>query len=293
MVASSDIGKANAALKAALEARKKSTKVPSPEQEQFARDIAEREALLAEVFAIPDQAERRRLLDEVGLSHISAAPQPIEPIKGAALRVPTRSPQPAPIDWQFWRAMPHVKLWQACALAVGLDPDKLKPHPQGWMAGTGASSPVVIDDRSFRNLSERERYDKALRLASAGVSYMDGPIRPRGALVPCHHSRKDVALSDVAQFLARAGVEVSPEMLLPESKAHGETAKTESAEERQERRVKMCEDDGIEFGPMSLLRLPDGVGKVADKEGVSRQAFSADVKAGLERRENLKKQGRG
>lgn len=289
-MASSDIGKANAALKAALEARKKKSDALSPEQEQLARDMAEREALLAEVFAIPDQAERRRLLDAVGLSHISAAPKPIAPVRGEAHRALPTSTNFAPIDWQFWNAMPHVKLWQACALAVGLDPDKLKPHPQGWMVGTGASSPVMIDDGCFPNREFKERFYKALRLACAGVSYMDGPIRPKGTPIPNHESRKDVALVDVAQFLTQAGLEVSPELQLSLLASSG-PERTESPEERQERRVRMCEESGIEFGPTSQLRLPDGVGKVADKEGVSRQAFSADVKAGLERREKLKKQG--
>jgi len=292
MVANSEIGKSNAALKAALEARKKTSDTRSPEQEQLARDMAEREALLAEVFAIPDQAERRRLLDSVGLSHISAAPKPTEPIKGSAHRAPITQQISEPIDWQFWTAMPHIQLWQACALVVGLNPDKLKPHPQGWMAGSGAASPVMLDPRSFPNEELRGKFEKALRLACAGVSYMDGPIRPRGPLIPKHSSRKEVGLGEVAQFLAGAGVEVDPSLKVPTSNADDKTAKTESAEERQERRVKMCEDDGIEFGPMSLLRLPDGVGRVADKEGVTRQAFSADVKAGLERREKQKKQGK-
>lgn len=211
-MANSEIGKSNAALKAALEARKKTSDTRSPEQEQLAREMAEREALLAEVFAIPDQAERRRLLDSVGLSHISAASKPIEPIKGSAHRVPMPQQRSEPIDWQFWVAMPHVQLWQACALAVGLNPDKLKPHPQGWMAGSGATSAVMLDPRSFPNEELRGRFEKALRLACAGVSYMDGPIRPRGPLIPSHASRKDVLLSDVAMFLTKSGVAIPQEM---------------------------------------------------------------------------------
>ena len=41
-----------------------------------------------------------------------------------------------------------------------------------------------------------------------------------------------------------------------------------------------------------LSRLPDGVGHVADLEEVTRQAFSMDVKAALERRESATREGR-
>ena len=42
----------------------------------------------------------------------------------------------------------------------------------------------------------------------------------------------------------------------------------------------------------ALLRLPDGVGNVADRESVTRQAFSADVKDALNRREIAIREGR-
>ena len=295
MVTDDKLHSTNERLKAALEARAQKQQSVDElrrlHEAEFQRQIAEQKALLEAVFAIPDQAERRKLLDDAGLQHVSAAPRPIEPIPVEALRLPRPPADKASIDWLFWKAMPHVKLWQACALAVGLDPDKLKPHPQGWQAGIGVSSPVMIDDRSFRNQEERGRFDKVLRLACAGVGYMDGPIRPRDALVPSHASRKDVAIADVASFLERAGVDISDDLRPLVRDTEREVVKAESAEERQERRVKMCEDDGIVFNGHSLLRLPDGVGRVADKEGVSRQAFSADVKAGLERRQRQKKRG--
>lgn len=64
---------------------------------------------------------------------------------------------------------------------------------------------------------------------------------------------------------------------------------SETKEQRQDRRLKACVDAGL---PMNAkTRLPDGVGKVADAEGVSRQAFSTDVKAALNRRENAKREG--
>jgi hypothetical protein len=57
----------------------------------------------------------------------------------------------------------------------------------------------------------------------------------------------------------------------------------ETKEARQDRRLQECEAAGLDFSRRSS-RLPDGVGRLAKAEGVSRQAYSADVKAALERR---------
>ena len=61
-------------------------------------------------------------------------------------------------------------------------------------------------------------------------------------------------------------------------------------EARQNRRLLDCEKAGLDFKAYKG-RLPDGVGRVAEAEGVTRQAFSADVKAALMRRELVKREG--
>ena len=66
----------------------------------------------------------------------------------------------------------------------------------------------------------------------------------------------------------------------------------ETKEQRQDRRLQACIDAGLPMNTKaSLSRLPDGVSDVADHEGVTRQAFSADVKAALKRRESAKREG--
>lgn len=65
----------------------------------------------------------------------------------------------------------------------------------------------------------------------------------------------------------------------------------ETKEQRQARRLKACEAAGLVMPRSSVGRLPYGVGDVADTEGVTRQAFSTDVKAALERRESANKEG--
>ena len=66
----------------------------------------------------------------------------------------------------------------------------------------------------------------------------------------------------------------------------------ESQQQRQDRRLKACIDAGLPMNAKAALsRLPDGVGNIADSEGVTRQAFSTDVKAALNRREAAKREG--
>jgi hypothetical protein len=72
----------------------------------------------------------------------------------------------------------------------------------------------------------------------------------------------------------------------------GAVQATETKVQRQDRRLASCEAAGLTMPKSGKGRLPDGVGTVADGEGVSRQAFSADVKAALSRREATTKPGR-
>jgi hypothetical protein len=66
----------------------------------------------------------------------------------------------------------------------------------------------------------------------------------------------------------------------------------ETKEQRQDCRLKACIDAGLPMNEKkTLIRLPDGVGDVADSESVTRQTFSTDVKAALERRESAKREG--
>lgn len=66
----------------------------------------------------------------------------------------------------------------------------------------------------------------------------------------------------------------------------------ETKEQRQDRRLRACIDAGLPMNEKAAgLRLPDGVGKVAETEGVKRQTFSTDVKAALTRRDSAKREG--
>lgn len=127
----------------------------------------------------------------------------------------------------------------------------------------------------------------------------EGPIRPQGPLyVGILHSPKcPVLLGEVAAFLARIGEAVPIEMQAAQAEAKPQS---ETKEQRQDRRLKLCEEASLSFSEMKFDRegklqgrLPDGVGAVAATEGVARQTFTDDVKAALERRHARRREGRG
>ncbi len=67
---------------------------------------------------------------------------------------------------------------------------------------------------------------------------------------------------------------------------------TGTKEQRQDRRLQACIETGLLMNTRAaLLRLPDGVGDIARSQGVTRQAFSTDVKAALKRQETATRQG--
>lgn len=72
------------------------------------------------------------------------------------------------IDWDFWRNMPNVMLWQACALSLNLNPDSLKRSGQGWMAGVGSGP--YFDSRSFPNSGIEKSLHKRRELLRANIT---------------------------------------------------------------------------------------------------------------------------
>lgn len=67
----------------------------------------------------------------------------------------------------------------------------------------------------------------------------------------------------------------------PSSPAKGE--KAEAAIDRQDRRLAACLAKGLKMPTDEWSHLPAGVGQLAKLEGVTRQAFSQDVRAALSR----------
>jgi hypothetical protein len=72
------------------------------------------------------------------------------------------------IDWHFWRNMPEVKQWQACALSLNINPDEMKRHRESWMAGADKDS--FFTQNSFPSDTAKGDFEKRLRLLRSNLS---------------------------------------------------------------------------------------------------------------------------
>jgi hypothetical protein len=145
------------------------------------------------------------------------------------------------------------------------------PRPMGFYAETPPERKKRKEAYGDANESERAAMDAA----------MDDAIKAIAATYPAAEAVWLKAM--VRQLLLPA-----PQLLVP---LPAPVLAQESKEQRQDRRLKACEAAGLVMPKNHLSRLPYGVGDVADKEGVTRQAFSSDIKAALTRRESAIKEG--
>jgi len=77
---------------------------------------------------------------------------------------------------------------------------------------------------------------------------------------------------------------VHTEQLAFDATTGAATEPPETAVQRQDRRLQQCVAAGLTMDKTALRRLPNGVGDVAEKEGVTRQTFSADIRAAIARK---------
>ena len=85
----------------------------------------------------------------------------------------------------------------------------------------------------------------------------------------------------VAGWFAAVGVSADAKAATPQP---AEPEAPETTEGRQDRRLQLCLDAGLTMPTSAVGRMPYGIGDVAKQELVSRQAFTADVKAALARK---------
>jgi hypothetical protein len=90
-----------------------------------------------------------------------------ETIKQSAFLLSKADANLLDIDWHFWRSMPQVKQWQACALSLNINPDVMKSHPQGWM--TGSNEPIFAS-ASFPDDATATEFKKRCRMLAANLT---------------------------------------------------------------------------------------------------------------------------
>lgn len=137
------------------------------------------------------------------------------------------------------------------------------------------------------NSDGKEAFDRQMDIYDMDSLIRDCQIRPRED--PLEQSRRMAELAKkredmVAVLDALCGKRATA--------ADSASNAPDQKEQRQDSRLQACIDAGLPMNTKTaLLRLPDGVGAVADKLGLTRQAFSADVKAALQRRATAKRDG--
>ncbi len=241
----------NEKLKAALEAEKNPTGSMDEEKAALAKDLAERERLLAEVFAHPDQAKRRKLLDLAGLNDVSAAPRPIEPIRQAPR---TEAPQRSPHEprWPVWLALPKLKLWQCVALSLGIEPtDHIEASMRNGRQVNGRFG-LGVPGEFF------DRLDVCKQALST-----EGPIVPQGPLYRgiLSDSGCPVLLREVAAFLRLAAFDMPEAMAGLVHQGIAAIEKGEGPKARQDRRLKRLRELGDD------MREIDGSWQTTSRSG--------------------------
>lgn len=71
-------------------------------------------------------------------------------------------------DWSLWLALPQVKVWQAVALSLDMDPDAMVRSPHAWMAGPGGAT--LFERRSFADEAQAAEFEKRRRVAAASLA---------------------------------------------------------------------------------------------------------------------------
>lgn len=160
----------------------------------------ERNLALENRLAGLSQSDRRKVLDAIGLRHVSAAPRPLVPLRAAGpLTTAKREEAPRkPIAWKLWATVPEVALWEAVALVLDIDPRSLQPLRDGWMAGPGRGP--LFEPRSFPSEAKREGFDSALSFAERAAK-VAGPIYLRtGLAVGMNKRTAQVSLAEVVAY---------------------------------------------------------------------------------------------
>lgn len=139
------------------------------------------------------------------------------------------------VDWDFWFALPLARLWQAVALSLDIDPDRMDQSRDYWRDGPSEHDvPIARDRAAFRDrlaLLIDSRTDSTY--FTSGSSSSDTPANHRAELKEVVRwltltgqapiaarllGQDDATPADIADATSRPIQ--APERLTPHEKAH-------------------------------------------------------------------------
>ena len=113
------------------------------------------------------------------------------------------------VAWNLWTNVPTVKLWEAVALVLEIEPTSLR-----WPSPHYAYERLPFRARGFSSQAECDDFDKAMNFVERATSAA-GPIQIRGPMQSGMSKwMVDVALADVVAFFEKCGWPVLPEPLV-------------------------------------------------------------------------------
>ena len=115
----------------------------------------------------------------------------------------------ASIDWRYWRILPEIKQWEACALSLGINPDGMRPERNAWMAGPGVGP--MFASSSFPNREAETEFQKRRRLLEASV-FTSGFFPTVRGLVMGARWKATICLDEFASWGAHVGLDMPAEL---------------------------------------------------------------------------------
>jgi hypothetical protein len=144
--------------------------------------------------------------------------------------MPARSP-----DWDHWLQLRTVKLWQACALSVCIEPNDLERGPSlglpdTWWRSKPPDGVPPFQDGSFPTPRDQDGFYKRLQIV---LSYIDDPSLPLSS-----HDQRDwidynVGLPEFARWAVRVARWWLPAELIDLAGPEGSVVATDRGQPRR------------------------------------------------------------
>lgn len=216
-------------------------------------------------------------------------PQALTPAQLARLQRPYTDRK----DRNAHRACQALEQTIAEAVASGALPHTVQEHstPESWKEVTNAPDPFAayFGDQGFASrewLDRDSRSGVTIRQRIPAKSWQTHHITAQAARAWLA-AQGEAPSPHVAAWFAGAGLQPT-EVGAPAAAAPQPAPAKETAEQRQDRRLQMCIDAGLTLPKNEHGRMPDGIAKVAEREGIHRTSFTTDVKAAIARRNAIR-----